>query len=285
MAIAGPVTASESPPPDRLVVRATPPEGRPGALIALSIRSPLRLASLRVAGTGAVARIEPDPSGRTFRGLLAIDLAREPGRIVLSIDGEDEDGGSLSTTWTLRVRPRKFRLEKLRVDPSLVEPPPDALPRIEAERERVASIWKAPDERRRWTKPFGSPVAAPPSGNFGVRRIFNGQERSRHTGVDFPAASGTPVVAPAPGRVALAEELYFSGGTIILDHGGGLFTSYFHLSRLDVARGDDVRAGQRLGAVGATGRATGPHLHWSARLEDARIDPLGLERLPSWPAP
>ena len=91
--------------------------------------------------------------------------------------------------------------------------------------------------------------------------------------------------APAPGRVVLAEELYFSGGTVILDHGAGLFTSYFHLSRIDVRPGDRVETGAALGAVGATGRVTGPHLHWSARLGSARINPLALERLPPWPAP
>jgi murein DD-endopeptidase MepM/ murein hydrolase activator NlpD len=148
----------------------------------------------------------------------------------------------------------------------------------------VAAVWKAPDELRRWTTAFELPVAGVSGGNFGVRRIYNGKERSRHNGVDFRAPTGTPVTAPAPGRVALAEELYFSGGTVILDHGAGLFTSYFHLSRIDVAKGDVVETGKALGAAGATGRVTGPHLHWSARFGAARINPLDLRRLPEWPA-
>jgi murein DD-endopeptidase MepM/ murein hydrolase activator NlpD len=101
--------------------------------------------------------------------------------------------------------------------------------------------------------------------------------------VDLAAASGAPVAAPAGAVVALADELYFSGGTVILDHGGGLFTTYFHLSRLDVKTGDRVGAGDALGAVGATGRATGPHLHWGARLNRARVNPLDLLTLPRWP--
>src|SRR5262249_43930345 len=102
-------------------------------------------------------------------------------------------------------------------------------------------------------------------------------------GLDLAARQGQEVSAPAPARVALAEDLYFSGGTVILDHGAGLFTSYFHLSRIDVRAGDLVAEGARVGAVGATGRATGPHLHWSARIDGARVNPLGLLKLPRWP--
>ena len=154
----------------------------------------------------------------------------------------------------------------------------------EPEKARVARVWKTGDRERRWTGPFGLPLEKTAArDNFGARRILNGQKRAPHNGVDFSAPVGTPVEAPAPGRVALAEDLYFSGGTVILDHGGGLFTSYFHLSKIDVAEGDVVEPGRRLGAVGATGRVTGPHLHWSARLAGARINPLSLRRLPEWP--
>jgi murein DD-endopeptidase MepM/ murein hydrolase activator NlpD len=121
--------------------------------------------------------------------------------------------------------------------------------------------------------------------SFGSRRVFNGEARSPHSGLDLAAREGQEVSAPAPARVALAEDLYFSGGTVILDHGAGLFTSYFHLSRIDVHVGDVLAAGGRVGAVGSTGRATGPHLHWSARLDGARVNPLGLLELPSWPLP
>lgn len=284
----GPVRAEDPSTPrpaPALSVRASPEAGKPGALLFLTIRSSRPLASLRLTGAGGIARLEPDAARRVFRGLLGIDLDRAPGRLTLTFDGKERDGGAFSTPWTVRVAPAKFPVERLRVDPAQVEPPADALPRIEAERERVAAVWKAPDEPRRWTSAFELPVAGVSGGNFGVRRIYNGKERSRHNGVDYPAASGTPVTAPAPGRVALAEELYFSGGTVILDHGDGLFTSYFHLSRIDVAAGDLVETGARLGAVGATGRVTGPHLHWSARLEGARIDPRFLRNLAAWPLP
>ena len=112
---------------------------------------------------------------------------------------------------------------------------------------------------------------------------MNGEPKSAHSGLDLAAGSGQPVRAPAPARVALADDLYFSGGTVILDHGEGLFTSYFHLSRIDVKAGQILGAGDAFAAVGATGRATGPHLHWSAKIAGARINPLGLLELPKWP--
>jgi murein DD-endopeptidase MepM/ murein hydrolase activator NlpD len=131
---------------------------------------------------------------------------------------------------------------------------------------------------RLWQGAFRLPVDVDPAPNFGQRRILNGQPRSPHAGVDFGARRGAPVVAPARGRVVLAEPLFFSGRTVILDHGLGLFSLYGHLSTLSVKVGQRVETGTPLGAVGATGRATGPHLHWAVRLGGARVDPLALVR-------
>ncbi|HTO87868.1 MAG TPA: M23 family metallopeptidase [Thermoanaerobaculia bacterium] len=269
----------------RLVVHATPSRPKQGALVVLSVRSSRPLSELRIAGKPARAPLERGSNGMAFHGLVGIDLARAPGNLSLGFEGTETDGSAFSGSYTLRVVSGRFPSEPLRVAPEFVEPPADALPRIDAERERVASLWKAPEQPRRWAGPFRLPVEGALRDNFGARRVFNGRPRSPHNGVDFPAPAGTPVRAPAPARVALAEELYFSGGTVILDHGGGLFTSYFHLSRLEVAEGELVREGQEIGAVGSTGRVTGPHLHWSARLEGARVNPLFLLRLPSWPLP
>ncbi len=134
------------------------------------------------------------------------------------------------------------------------------------------------------TKAFRLPVESAAHGSFGARRVFNGKPRSSHDGVDLPRRRERRSSLRRRRRVALADELYFSGGTVILDHGSGLFTSYFHLSAIDVSVGDSVAAGQRVGAVGATGRATGPHLHWGAKLHRARVNPLDLLKLPAWPA-
>jgi murein DD-endopeptidase MepM/ murein hydrolase activator NlpD len=147
----------------------------------------------------------------------------------------------------------------------------------------VNAAYRSAEPARRWTS-FAKPVAYP-GGNFGSRRVYNGKTTGFHAGLDMAAPKGTPVAAAADGRVALAGDLYFSGGTVLLDHGGGLFTQYMHLSRIDVKDGDVVARGTILGLVGATGRVTGPHLHWGARLNGARVNPEALVALPARAAP
>src|SRR5262249_28752592 len=124
--------------------------------------------------------------------------------------------------------------------------------------------------------PFVRPVDAPANSAFGSRSVFNGQPRSPHPGADFLSPAGTPVKAANAGRIVLADDLYYTGGTVIIDHGLGVFSLFAHLSAIDVHDGDMVVAGQVLGNVGATGRVTGPHLHWSVRINGARVDPLSL---------
>jgi len=270
----------------RLQVSASPSTPRQGAIVAVTLRSdvPLERATLSDASGAHVAPMEPDAeaSGRVFRALWGIDFEASPGvrRFRVEAIGLCED--ARATIWQARIVSGRFPVQSLTVDPAFVEPPPEERERIEREKKEVARVWSKPPTARRWDAGFRLPVAAPLRANFGARRIFNGQPRSRHNGVDLAAASGAPVTAPAPGTVALAEDLYFSGGTVIVDHGDGLFTTYFHLSRIDVAAGDAVRAGDSLGAVGATGRATGPHLHWGARLNGARVNPADLQGLPRW---
>ena len=124
--------------------------------------------------------------------------------------------------------------------------------------------------------PFQPPLDAEARDTFGARSIFNGQPRSPHGGVDYGCPVGTPIAAPAPAVVSLAEDLYFTGGTVILDHGRGLYSVLAHLSMIAVAPGDFVERGAVVGAAGATGRVTGPHLHWGTRLNGARVDPQSL---------
>jgi murein DD-endopeptidase MepM/ murein hydrolase activator NlpD len=150
------------------------------------------------------------------------------------------------------------------------------LARSERERERIDALWTR-DTERRFELPITGPLQRLSSqGSFGKRRIFNGQPRSPHTGEDYRAAAGTPVLAAAPGTVALAEEHFFGGRSVFLDHGDGLFSMYLHLSEILVEPGREVRAGERIGSVGATGRASGPHLHFGVRWHGARIDPAVL---------
>lgn len=269
----------------RLAVEVTPPRPRQGAVIVLSVRSDRPLAALALVQDGHEAPLEALEGGTRFRGLVGVDLGAAVGDLPLRLAALTADGGHRRVTRTLQVVPGRFPVQRLRVPRGYVELSPEVLERVQAEQARVRQVWATGDPARRWAGPFRQPVDARPAGNFGARRLFNGQPRAPHAGVDFPAAAGAPVVAPAAARVALAADLYFSGGTVILDHGAGLFTTYFHLSRIDVAVGDLVEPGRLIAAVGATGRATGPHLHWGARLEGARVNPLDLLALPDWPAP
>lgn len=224
--------------------------------------------------------LERDASGRVFRGLLGVDLDAKTG--VREITAESADGTS-RLALSLKILNGNFRTQKLSVDPKFVEVPPAERERVKADAERVNAAYRSAEAARRWSS-FVRP-ARYPGGNFGSRRVYNGKTTGVHAGLDVAAPKGTPVAAAADGRVALAGDLYFSGGTVLLDHGGGLFTQYLHLSRIDVKDGDVVAKGTVVGLVGATGRVTGPHLHWAARLNGARVNPEGLLALPAWPAP
>ncbi len=173
------------------------------------------------------------------------------------------------------VEPRKFRIERVDgVPPSTVDPPPAIAARIAREQAAVAAVRKRDDDRQDWREGFGLPVKARVSGVFGSQRIYNGKPGAPHSGFDLAAPSGTPVGAPAAGIVTFAApDLYLTGGTLVLDHGHGLSSTFLHLSRIDARVGARVDKGEVVGAVGATGRATGPHLHWGMNLFDTRIDP------------
>ena len=174
------------------------------------------------------------------------------------------------------MKPRVFRTRRLTVDEAFVTPPPSEQERIDREAALLADVWKSPAAERLWTGAFVRPVPQEANSVFGTRSIFNGKPRNAHGGADFLSPGGTPIHAPNAGRIAVARSLYFSGNTVIIDHGLGLFSMLAHLSKIDVHEGDRVVAGQLLGLVGATGRVTGPHLHWAVRAGGARIDPLSL---------
>lgn len=187
---------------------------------------------------------------------------------------------------TLAVASYPYPTESLTgVEEKYVSPPAAELARIEREQRETAAVF-ARATPRQFTLPLGAPLAVlPEGGRFGSRRIFNGEARSPHGGTDFKAAPGTVVFAAADGVVALAAGQYFAGNAVYLDHGDGLITMSFHLSAILVKPGEAVKRGQPIGKVGATGRVTGPHLHFGARWRGAKIDPQLLLADPAtWPA-
>jgi murein DD-endopeptidase MepM/ murein hydrolase activator NlpD len=212
---------------------------------------------------------------RTWKVLVGIDLDVKPGTHAVSVSATSS-GAEARASHTLVVTAKTFPTRRLTVDPSFVNPPPEALERIQRDAAELERVWSAPAPERLWQDDFVRPVPDQSNSAFGSRSVFNGQARSPHAGADFSSPSGRPIAAPNRGRVALARDLYYAGNTIILDHGLGLFSQFAHLSAIKVKDGDVVTTGQVIGEVGATGRVTGPHLHWAVRLNGTRVDPLSL---------
>jgi murein DD-endopeptidase MepM/ murein hydrolase activator NlpD len=214
------------------------------------------------------------PSGaRQWQGLVGIDLEVEPGTYDLHVRATGAQG-TTEARMPLPVSRRQVETRRIRVADRFVQPAEEEAERIRLEAELLANVLERSQTARLWRGAFTVPVPGQPTSSFGRLTIMNDSPRGRHRGVDFRAAEGTPVRAPNAGLVVLAADLYFTGNTVVLDHGGGLISLFAHLSRLAVAEGALVAGGDVLGDAGATGRVTGPHLHWAMRLGGATVDPL-----------
>lgn len=208
----------------------------------------------------------------TWRALLGIDLARRTGRYTVTATAKTTR--TLKVSAPLTVEPKQFRRRVLTVAPGFVNPPPDQLARIERDSAFMREVYTRTSDEPAWRLGMTRPVGEPANSSFGTRSVFNGQARSPHSGTDFLSPAGTPIHAPAGGRVVGARDLFFTGNTVVVDHGLGVFSLFAHLSRIDVKEGQSLNEGDVVGLVGATGRVTGPHLHWALRVGTARVDPL-----------
>ena len=221
------------------------------------------------------------PYADGFAALIGVDLEAKPGRTPWRVGFVDAGGAPRKAAGAITVKARTFPVQRLSLPKSMVDLAPENERRAEAEAVRLRTLFDTISPERLWRGHFTRPVVSDAKAEgFGSRRIINGKPRSPHSGVDFSAPAGTPVVASNAGRVALVVEFFFGGRLVALDHGEGLYTLYMHLERVDVVEGALVGRGSIIGAVGSTGRATGPHLHWAAQLRRARIDPAALFTLP-----
>jgi murein DD-endopeptidase MepM/ murein hydrolase activator NlpD len=207
--------------------------------------------------------------GTQWVAVLGIALAASPGGASLQVQ---RDGGAPSAL-PFEIAPFRYAEQRLTVAPGKVDLSKADLARYERERVHLAQVAATFSAGAPQTLRLLQPTPGPRSSSFGLRRVFNGQSRNPHSGMDIAAAAGTPVVAAAAGRVIDTGDYFFNGNTVWIDHGAGLLTMYCHLSAIDVKPGDTVSAGQRIGAVGATGRVTGAHLHWSVSLNRTMVDP------------
>lgn len=258
-----------------------PAEAEQGRVVLVEVRGEPGLQELQAAWAGQRLHFWREKSlTPVYRALLGVDVEQKTGEFPLTLQAELSGRRHLACSALLRVEEGHFRLEELTVPPGFVELSESDRARAERETKHLLEIFAGGTPTRLWSGAFRLPLeAAEGSGNFGARRVFNQEPRSPHGGEDFSAPKGTPVFAAGRGRVALAENLFFSGLTVVIDHGLGLYTFYGHLDTLAVKPGEMVEAGTQLGTVGETGRVTGPHLHWAARLNGARVNPLELVEL------
>jgi peptidase M23-like protein len=209
--------------------------------------------------------------------LFGIDLDMKPGAHTWRVGVIEPGREPRSSQGTVQIVRRDFHVERLIVPNTMVDLDPETERRAVAEGKQLAALYRTITPERMWRGKFTNPVGTTAAGKgFGARRIINGQPRSPHSGSDYSAPTGTPVVAVNSGKVVLVGEFFFPGRFVIVDHGLGLYTAYFHLDSIAVAEGERVERGQTLGTVGATGRATGPHLHFGAQVAGARVDPTTL---------
>lgn len=221
---------------------------------------------------GTPVLVMPVRSG--WRALVGVALDASPGA-VLTLDVTDERG---ARQYAIAVAEKAYPTQRLRVAQDKVDLSPEDLARQEREREHLHRVIATYTDSAPKTLAMRAPVAGRRSSSFGLRRVFNGQARNPHNGMDIAAAAGTPVVAAQAGTVIDTGDYFFPGRIVVLDHGMGLLSLYAHLRDIDVAVGASLRAGQALGKVGATGRVTGPHLHFSVYLNANAIDPALLLR-------
>lgn len=276
------VAAAQAPPPPP-AFSWYPPQPSQGSLIRLTVQWP-GVVKLRGSLAGEMIHFERDTAD-TFHAVGAVPLNAD--RSLSGFLWADESPDSVAVS--LPVAVRTVRSERLRTAPQYTAPPDSALARrIAVERAQIREVFaRAHQEPRLWSLWFSPPRRSPVTSAFGTRRTFNGATLSRHLGLDYDGVIGDPVVAANRGVVALVGDFFYGGTSVYISHGTGLVTAYLHLSAVHVAVGDRVERGQLIGSVGATGRVTGPHLHWSVNYGRLSVDPmtlLGLRPLPTAPA-
>ncbi|MGI9041673.1 MAG: M23 family metallopeptidase [Gemmatimonadales bacterium] len=280
-ALALPPTGSAQAPAPRITVRTIPALPVRGTIASLMVvpdpsGSP-NDSLIRLAGTAAdePLHFDADGAGDGFHALLGIPL--EGGDSVEVMLVLERSGLTDTTTVAFAVHRPSYPTERLRVDPRMIRYDSATRVRIESEIAQAIEVSRRSHETPRlWTEPFRPPRPGRITSRYGTGREFNGTLTSRHLGTDFSGKPGGPVRAAGRGVVALVADFFLAGRAVYLDHGGGLVTGYFHLSRVDAAAGDTVEAGGVVGGVGRTGRVTGPHLHWIARYGGISVDPVSL---------
>lgn len=264
-ALPGLSITAERPAQPKIVLE--PKKAGPGDILTVTVKN----AAGPVEGTFNGKKLYFNEAKSSMKAVLAIDLFSEPGPYKLHIAA-----GGKNIVRTVTISPKKYPVQRLTLPEDMVVLSPENEARVERELKIMAALWPV-DSLRRWNGGFIDPLPGREIGTpFGVRRFINKIPKNPHSGVDVSADEGEPVLAPNDGVVALVDEQFFSGRSIVIDHGQGIYTMFFHLSQIGVVHGQAVMKGDVIGNVGSTGRSSGPHLHWGVRIQGARVDPLAL---------
>ncbi|MBN1848468.1 MAG: M23 family metallopeptidase [Deltaproteobacteria bacterium] len=227
----------------------------------------------RVTWLNKTVHLVPNDRKTKWQGFLAADLQQQPGRqgvtVTLNPSGHQ-------SRFDMEIIAKDYGVQRLTLPPHTVDLDEETLKRVLEEQKIMSALWKEPEPAPLWHGAFLRPVPGIVVGPFGKGRIINEQPRSPHTGVDLRGEAGTPVKAMNRGKIVLTDEHFFSGRSVVIDHGGEILSMYFHLEKILVRSGETVEKGQVIGLVGSSGRASGPHLHWGIRLNGVRIDPIEL---------
>ncbi len=256
--------------------------GKQGQIIVVKVPTDERMVQIEGTFLGRRVTFFPEPRATEppgFVALLGLDLQDEPGTHELTVDITNRDR-SQQLSFNILVVKEKFHVEHLKLPKDKVDLDDKSLARWKAEQDHVKAALATDSQMKLWQTAFVEPVNGKRTGMFGSVRIMNGQARNPHNGEDIGAPLGADVAATNDGIIRLTVDHIFSGKGVYVDHGLGLYSMYFHLSQVLVKEGDLIRAGQVVGKVGATGRATGPHLHWGVKVNGARVNPYALLALP-----
>jgi hypothetical protein len=254
-------------------VRAQPVPLVNGSPVLFSVKSPKPLSSLTASWLGNQVPFVLNPKDNTWYGLGGVALKTKPGIYSLKLVGTSKQGQETGFEKRLSVTKGKYRKIAIKVSKRFTEPNPEQVRKITEDKATKQEAFSKSSAEREWSGNFAAPLEATISDIFGTQRTINGRVQSTHQGLDYAARAGTPVAAVNAGIVLLAGPLYFEGNCVVLDHGQGLQTLYMHLSAISVKEGEHVGRGQKLGLVGGTGRATGPHLHLGVRWRGEYLDP------------
>lgn len=245
------------------------------------------LGTVTIAGTHPIAAASGSFNGRTvyfnptstdteYLGLISAHLQTDPKDATLKIEIDYTDGSSEVVSRTISIIDGDYETQYLTLDSKWTSYDEDTLARIQRENNIIGALFKTETPQKLWTEPFMMPLTGRITGEFGLRRYINGEPRSPHSGIDISAVTGTPVLAANDGRAVLVMDMFFSGFSLFIDHGQGLYTMYFHLSEVLVDEGDDIHRGDTVALVGATGRVTGAHLHFGVRHTNNKVNPWDL---------